>query len=354
MTTAFVNFGFPATGGTASRTIPDRLADIINIKDYGAKGDGVTSDGAAIQAAFDAAYGPASAPHGSNFRLNKGVFFPGGKYLIDQQLFLNDVQGAWLFGAGQHATQLIYTGPASKLPSGDLTSLLTCRTVTYSRFEGITFDATSSNATVCVQLMNWASLSNDGTGNTWINCAFIGGSSDGFLCTLDGSGQLGSEELFTGCTFDGCTNGLLINSGNGLNYTLIKCTFRNGTRGIQCPVGAVNAIVGCNFHNNNQLDIWVKQDQAPTIIGCYSDSPNFCLAGPVWIVGCYHNPSSAGGIWNALADNQDEPKAIVEGCYLGGNSGIYGNNTHTIYLRSNTVLNAGYLSNFSGTVAENI
>ena len=42
-----------ATGSITSRNISDRFADIINVKDFGAVGDGITNDTAAIQAAFN-------------------------------------------------------------------------------------------------------------------------------------------------------------------------------------------------------------------------------------------------------------------------------------------------------------
>ena len=60
-----------ATGTTERRAIAERFADTINVKDFGAKGDGVTDDTTAIRAAFNYAGILSSAK----------IFFPAGTYL---------------------------------------------------------------------------------------------------------------------------------------------------------------------------------------------------------------------------------------------------------------------------------
>ena len=64
MTTNWANAAFKSTGSTTSRTEGDRAADIINVRDYGAVGDGSHNDAPNIQAAIDACFGSAGSPHG--------------------------------------------------------------------------------------------------------------------------------------------------------------------------------------------------------------------------------------------------------------------------------------------------
>jgi hypothetical protein len=81
--TPFSTYAFPATGTPASRTVPDRFAEILNVKDYGAVGDGVTDDTVAVQATINAAL--ALRSH-SGMTVGATVFFPRGEYLITSSL----------------------------------------------------------------------------------------------------------------------------------------------------------------------------------------------------------------------------------------------------------------------------
>jgi len=60
-----------ATGSTVARDLRDRFADVVNVKDYGAKGDGVTDDTVAFSSA--AATG-------------KVVFIPAGSYVLTSKV----------------------------------------------------------------------------------------------------------------------------------------------------------------------------------------------------------------------------------------------------------------------------
>ena len=73
-------------------TIPDITANVINVKDYGATGNGSTDDAGAIQSAINSAPNPAV------------IFFPAGRYRIQSRLTLKS--NLVLRGEGYRLTHL--------------------------------------------------------------------------------------------------------------------------------------------------------------------------------------------------------------------------------------------------------
>jgi hypothetical protein len=84
--------------GAVARTVEDRFRDAISVKEFGAKGDGVMDDTAAIQAAINAIKSTVGAvPHDRTRRL----FLPSGLYRTTASITLYG--GLHLFGEGDQS-----------------------------------------------------------------------------------------------------------------------------------------------------------------------------------------------------------------------------------------------------------
>lgn len=85
------------------------LANVVNVKQYGAVGDGVTDDTAAIQAALDASEG-------------RTLYFPKGKYKVTSTLFITarsmHLVGDFANRNTENGTEISYTGTGPCLQIG--------------------------------------------------------------------------------------------------------------------------------------------------------------------------------------------------------------------------------------------
>lgn len=81
----------------------------MNVRDYGAAGNGTSDDTAAINAAIAAATG--SAGPAANVRFpSAGVYLPPGVYKVTSDLLIQSVEGFALAGAGAELTLLLASG----------------------------------------------------------------------------------------------------------------------------------------------------------------------------------------------------------------------------------------------------
>lgn len=102
---ALVTYRSPASGAVA-RTLSAKLRDLVNVKDFGAVGNGIADDTAAIQKAIDYTF---STPNGGGT-----VFFPDGRYKISAALQING-SGISLVGHSPNAAQLVNTSLTAHL-----------------------------------------------------------------------------------------------------------------------------------------------------------------------------------------------------------------------------------------------
>jgi hypothetical protein len=97
---------FVSTGSTAARNLVTRFSDIVNVKDFGAVGDGVANDTAAIQAAVNYA------------GQSKKVYIPAGTYYCASSITSNLATS--FSGDGISETILLFNGNGIILsPSND-------------------------------------------------------------------------------------------------------------------------------------------------------------------------------------------------------------------------------------------
>jgi parallel beta-helix repeat protein len=136
-----VNEGFvTATGSTTARNLDDRFADVINVKDFGAVGDGVADDAAAIQAAINAG--------SSN---NAAVYFPSGTYLI--RTYISIGSNVYIYGNGKQSVIKSSTNQALALGilfppySFNSQAIFVLYNVSNIEIESLTFDSSTMTPT---------------------------------------------------------------------------------------------------------------------------------------------------------------------------------------------------------------
>lgn len=346
-----------ASGGTTTRLIEDHLGDIINVKSFGATGNGSTDDSGAIQAAFNAAFGTTASPHGSANRfLNKPVFFPAGDYRIVTPLTFS-VSGGYIFGAGSDCTRLFYDGTVSGSP---FTCLIKTNGMSYSRFEGLHLRI-GGNLTIAFYLFWDGTTDSQLNANTFMDVRFesTGNVSDGNQTQgmLIGylSSSLGSENVFVNCVWDGFSHaGLKTALDNALNQTVIGGSAVNCQMGMWASTGSIEAIIGATFSGNTIYDISNDNGNSMVVSGCYSTSANFCKNENTFmkISGVSHAGTASGKFLQMNAG-----ATVIDSCVVGNGSTGVGiiSGASKVYLRGNNFQASDYLTAaFTGTVSQNI
>ena len=266
-----------ATGSTTARSLALRFADIFNVRDYGAVGDGVTDDTAAIQTAINAA----GAVGGGI------VYFPLGTYLISSALVIN-VSNIQVEGSGSSAAIKTNSTTADVFTVGDGITRRDNISV-----KDISIDSSvtkTAGAGIHFNLAGWSRVNNlriskmfNGIhveGNSvalWIGDTdirsttaatgvgiLIEGGNDHYLNTILIDNPSGSKPLagiritqsqatwIQNCSVLNCVIGLSIDPGAGQIITwlfIINSAFDNcGDDGIRLNAGtATSSIRGCTF-----------------------------------------------------------------------------------------------------------
>lgn len=192
--------------GAVQQTVQTKLEQYVSVKDFGAVGDGVADDTAAIQAAIDAAE-------------NGELYFPAGDYKITSSI---SIPGRiTVRGAGVRQTIITcYNCDGFTVPAG--TSFVTMTDFTIGQDVRYT---TTPNALVGVSVNGIPA--SQCYWHTYRN-VFIDGFQEAFY-----AGSVGSS-VFDNCTAAYSQKGLTF-TGQCLNNTVIACRFGEQDSGLNPP-----------------------------------------------------------------------------------------------------------------------
>ena len=211
----FVNTTIAVSGNDI--IVKDLAATYLNVKDYGAVGDGVTNDSAAIQNAITAAKST-----------GKSVFFPDGTYIISS---LGSQNGrVIMIGTGNTIIKGTFTYHESSFPvSADTNTPLT-PAAPYFSASNISFESTSSDFALKLSAA--------------VQPSFI------------------STFSLTNCNFYG-NQGLLLQ--HMIGFQLANCEFNNKVTGVRAE-GCNNGIfTACRFQNQAGAGVFITKHATETL-----------------------------------------------------------------------------------------
>jgi hypothetical protein len=160
-----------STGSTTGRSLKDRFADTVSVKDFGAVGDGTTDDTAAIQAAIQ------SVSTGGI------VYFPAGNY-ISGPFTLANMFAVTLRGANKFT---------SVLKLNQTGTLLAFTNAQWCRLEHLGFETNAAPHSIAVA--RGVSFTQSSGNNVVDDCAFSGFSKNGLLIEGTVGAQLSGHKI---------------------------------------------------------------------------------------------------------------------------------------------------------------
>jgi hypothetical protein len=272
----FTSFAFKSTIGTTPRTDPDRWSDIINVKDFGATGNGSSDDAAAIQSAFDAAFGPASAPHDNGGGiLNRPVYFPKGQYKILTPVRVTAVWGGRIFGDGPLSSTINYAGPLTPINAEGWIPTFWFNGFNYGEISNLSFSgpADPNHKTVCLWFgPDGAKGGSSVHGNLITNIGTGGRTSYGIIHGSLASAA-NSENTYLNCTVFGFHDvGLFLSGYNTLNFRWIGGGFEQCDIGIKTNAGATIPVIEGPAFGRCRIDIDLAASSRTVISGVRSES----------------------------------------------------------------------------------
>lgn len=264
------------------RSMQDKFDDFVNVRDFGATGDGVTNDTTAINRALQQVY---KSPNSlTNRATRRSIYFPGGTYIVNDALIIPP--NARLVGDGLNSTLIkqtlanknviqfgdsaFLTGASAGTTGGQLPGLV--------EINGISF--INSNSSVTAPVINLDSASNVKI----INSQITSNVTPGFYPNLISiSTNAAASELIT---FDTCS---FLNGGNAFSV-----------------VGTVSKlkIINSYFDHISNTTIDGGSLYGGTFVNNYYKTVRF-----------YGNLTSASGIFS-IGESFDQVREI-DGLFLG-------------------------------------
>lgn len=174
---------------------------LTSVKSFGAVGDGLTDDTAAIQKAFDVA--------------GQSLFFPSGTYLITQPIVFKPTTTGWIAGAGANTTRI-------KNISDD--SVMWCQSLAGYVIQGLTFESSGQSQPNFIS----EKITSQNTFTTFYDCCFNGGLYGLSIANFLNNGNC-EQIMIARCRFDSCYQGLSVGYANSLGVLVRDCDFQDNS-----------------------------------------------------------------------------------------------------------------------------
>jgi hypothetical protein len=316
-----VNEGFvTATGSTTARNLDDRFADVVNVKDFGAVGDGIVNDTAAIQAAITYCI--------SN---NASLYWPSGNYVSSSNI-------ASFWSVSHEGDGRIIRGSDTWYitPTGTQRNILYVTSSGNSANDGFSSSQSLPMSTAVARLRIIGSKASAGIWRIQIQGTITWNGVriqdwPAFAHEVEIWGEAASLTSVPTAVWDGTTSTEVYafraeNTNAVLNFHFRNIKFINfnsGSNSGAIVVWASGRVLAENIHTDNcSIGLWFRQNYSRTIYGIIQNATTFGINVTYGASGNVGDLSSGGVTFENCARGVEigrNTTVYIQGCTFTGN-----------------------------------